>query len=91
MTPDVLATMIACAAGVVIALVESRRAPVNSHIRDLLDESRERIIKLEQEYLAYPTAHEIVSRLDDLERELAKLHAKVNDPNRPDKIVEGGS
>lgn len=73
MTPDVLATMLGCAAGVVIALIESRRAPVDSHIRDMLDAQRERITKLEQKYRAYPAGTYIVSSLEALDRRLDAL------------------
>ena len=82
MTPEVLATIIGAGAGVLIAHLESRRAPVDEHIRHQIEDLRERMVKLEQKYLAYPSAAEMLQTF-------ARLESMFEDVGRRMDRVEG--
>lgn len=82
MTADVLVTLLGCGAGVLIAHLESRRAPIAEHMREQLEGLRERMVKLEQKYLAYPSAGTLIethirleSRFEEHEKRMNKIEA----------------
>lgn len=96
---DSLALLVGAATAVLCAYIETRRAPVDEHLRIQTEDLRERMVKLEQKYLAYPTAqsmleqfaenkamyNEIVSRMVKFEQDAAHLIQVVSEGRQNEK------
>lgn len=75
---EILITVAGCLAGIIIAVIEGRRAPVEESLRYRMDGIHDRLAIIEQKYMAYPPARELLERwaqLDTMQADLARqLH-----------------
>jgi hypothetical protein len=64
---DVLLTLLGCTTAVVIAVIEGRRQPVEESLRYRMDGIHDRVTKIEQKYMAYPPAREMLEQWASME------------------------
>lgn len=61
-TMDILITVTGCLTGIIIAVIEGRRAPVEETLRQRMDMVHDRLATIEQKYMAYPAAREMLEQ-----------------------------
>lgn len=74
-----------CVAGVVIATIESRRTPMDEHLREAVDNLRMRLAKLEGVLNGYPTSREMTEQhanLDAMFGDVARRMDRLEDDLR---------